>query len=405
MSSCSMTQLNSMALKAPAGQEDDRITFTGERFLPGYNDGAIELEHLHRYVFALRYATGLKVLDIACGEGYGSDLLAQAAAEVIGVDLDERCIASARERYARPNLRFLAGSATDIPVESGAIDLVVSFETIEHLDNQDTFWREIRRVLRPGGVLIVSSPNRDSYREERSSNNPFHVLELTEAELCEATASHFAHHQLLSQFVAYGSQILPASPDGAYWEAEINPETRILSGREGQDVMHPYSVVLASDQPLPPPSHSLYRGHYPRGAMASLIGGIVERDEQLRILREQLREEATSIDALRLQLANREMEVQQRQAELQQSQADAAQLTTEIERYKAETERLKATLSDTKDLLQAAGERQAQDQLRIDRAAETLLEKQCVIDAMKRIIASRTEMPRSPADESQLPKS
>ena len=124
------------------GADDAARRFTGERFVPGYTDGATELEHVHRYCFALPYVAGRRVLDVACGEGYGSDLLAQVAGTVIGIDIDVQTVLTAAARYRRPNLNFLAANANSIPIEHASIDVVTSFETIEHIENQAGYWKD-----------------------------------------------------------------------------------------------------------------------------------------------------------------------------------------------------------------------------------------------------------------------
>ena len=111
------------------------MKFTGERFLPNI-DGAIALEHLHRYLVASLYVHNKDVLDIASGEGYGSAMLARNAKTVIGVDISEDAIAHATARYAAKNLEFRAGNAAKIPLEDASVDVVVSFETIEHQDRK-----------------------------------------------------------------------------------------------------------------------------------------------------------------------------------------------------------------------------------------------------------------------------
>src|SRR5271165_1539742 len=106
---------------------DTRLTWTGERMVPGQT-GAIEAEHFHRYCLARDLCRGLDVLDVASGEGYGSTILAGVARSVIGVDIDEGSVAHAREAYPVDSLRFLCGSAIDLPLENASVDVVVSFE-------------------------------------------------------------------------------------------------------------------------------------------------------------------------------------------------------------------------------------------------------------------------------------
>jgi SAM-dependent methyltransferase len=158
------------------------LTFTGERFLPEVR-GAIWYEHWHRYAVAAPLAAGKRVLDAASGEGYGSFLLARDAASVVGVDVSDSAVAHAQQRYARSNLRFVAASVTALPLPDACVDLVVSFETIEHLTAQAPMLAEFRRVLAPGGVLVISSPNRPVYNEGGGIDNHFHVRELDRAEL------------------------------------------------------------------------------------------------------------------------------------------------------------------------------------------------------------------------------
>ncbi|MDQ6917333.1 MAG: class I SAM-dependent methyltransferase [Pseudomonadota bacterium] len=159
------------------------LPFTGERFTPEAR-GAIWYEHWHRYCVVLPAVAGKRVLDAACGEGYGSALLARAATEVVGVDIDDAAIAHASGRYAdRSNLRFVSGSCDALPVGDASVDRVISFETIEHLSAQAMMLAEFRRVLAPGGALIISSPNKDIYSGESGYRNHFHVHELERAEL------------------------------------------------------------------------------------------------------------------------------------------------------------------------------------------------------------------------------
>src|SRR5437762_9292288 len=109
------------------------IPFTGERFLPGCT-GEIAYEHWHRYAFARRFVTGKRVLDAACGEGYGTALLSTVASAIVGVDIDAETVAHASACYGGgARVRFVEGSCTDLPLSDASIDVVVSFETVEHL--------------------------------------------------------------------------------------------------------------------------------------------------------------------------------------------------------------------------------------------------------------------------------
>ncbi len=161
------------------------LEFTGERFVPGIA-GEIAHEHWHRYAFARRYVAGKRVLDVACGEGYGSALLAGVASTVTGIDIDAGAVAHARATYAAlSNVRFEEGSAASLPLADGSVDAVVSFETIEHLPRADQprMMEEIARVLAADGVLVMSAPNPVEYSAARNYSNPFHLHEPDRAEL------------------------------------------------------------------------------------------------------------------------------------------------------------------------------------------------------------------------------
>ena len=135
--------------------------YTGER-LETHESGQGMLEHLHRYGVALEFCRHKDVLDIASGEGYGSNLLAKVARNITGVDISADTVREASEKYAtrQKNLQFIEGSAAAIPAKAASFDVVVSFETIEHHDKHEEMMAEIKRVLRPGGMLIISSPDK-----------------------------------------------------------------------------------------------------------------------------------------------------------------------------------------------------------------------------------------------------
>jgi SAM-dependent methyltransferase len=185
------------------------LEFTGERFVPGV-PGEIEFEHVHRYAFARGYGAGKRVLDAACGEGYGTALLGATAAQVAGVDIDPVTLAHAAAQYAaRPNVAFHQASATALPFADASFDLVVSFETIEHLEKADQprMLAEFARVLAPGGLLILSAPNRVEYSEKQNYSNPFHRHEHDRAELDALLATHFAARRFYHQRVWLGSTL------------------------------------------------------------------------------------------------------------------------------------------------------------------------------------------------------
>lgn len=168
-----------------------------ERMVPEQAHPRTFWEHVSRYRFAKDFARGKRVLDIACGEGYGAAALAKAgAASVVGVDLAPEVCERARLKYgldARP------GDARAIPLPDRSVDLVVSFETIEHVDDPAAFVREAARVLVPEGTFLVSTPNRPVYNSA-GNLNPFHRFELDEAEFLDLLRARFREVELYSQF-------------------------------------------------------------------------------------------------------------------------------------------------------------------------------------------------------------
>ena len=135
---------------------------TYERILIGESSRYQELVHTERYRYAQQFVVGKTVLDIACGTGYGCAILrAAGAASVRGVDLSSEAIEHASHHHADPGIVFQVGNAEDLSgLHDGSFDVVTSFETIEHLPNVDRYLNEIRRVLRPGGMYLVSTPDR-----------------------------------------------------------------------------------------------------------------------------------------------------------------------------------------------------------------------------------------------------
>jgi SAM-dependent methyltransferase len=182
---------------------------SGERYLPSMR-GTIELEHLHRYALVVQAVAGMDVLDIASGEGYGSHLMAQSAKTVIGVDISSDAVSVASEAYrTQSNLAFKVGQCDLIPMPDGSVDAVISFETIEHHDRHEAMMAEIIRVLRPGGLLIISSPNKAVYTDATGYKNPYHVKELYFEEFDILLRKHFAHVEMYGQRISAGSILRP----------------------------------------------------------------------------------------------------------------------------------------------------------------------------------------------------
>ena len=153
------------------------MDFTGERIIPEKVETDLLNEHLCRYLFAQMLLDDAVVLDVGSGVGYGSKLLAAKARSVISVDIVEECIRYAVKKYSDQNIDYLVADGHSIPLTSQSVDAIVSFELIEHLKDQSSHLLELDRVLKPEGFLIISTPNRIFYTEERKEINPFHTHE------------------------------------------------------------------------------------------------------------------------------------------------------------------------------------------------------------------------------------
>ncbi|MBS3903241.1 MAG: class I SAM-dependent methyltransferase [Anaplasmataceae bacterium] len=188
---------------------DKKLEFTGERYVPEIEEATISYEHWHRYLFASKLVQGKKILDIACGEGYGSFFLAQFAQSVVGVDYDEKSVLHAADKYRqKENLTFRVGSMTDIPiVGEGMFDAIVSFESIEHIVEQDEFLKEVKRLLSRDGIFIASTPNRAVYSDKNKHRNPFHLKELYFDDFKKLLETHFLSVKIMGQKIFCGSVI------------------------------------------------------------------------------------------------------------------------------------------------------------------------------------------------------
>jgi SAM-dependent methyltransferase len=168
-----------------------------ERIVPEETSAGIIALHVKRYAFALPWCEGREVLDVACGVGYGTAVLAAAAARVVGGDIDEAAIAYARERYGGSNVEFAVLDATALPFENASFDAVCSFETIEHLHNPEALVDEASRVLRPTGTFLVSTPQAE--RTTHVPDNPYHCLEYAREDFERVLAAQFESVELYGE--------------------------------------------------------------------------------------------------------------------------------------------------------------------------------------------------------------
>jgi SAM-dependent methyltransferase len=229
------------------GRPESTLAWTGERLVSELG-GEIESEHLHRYFLARELCRGKVVLDVASGEGYGTALLAQTASRATGVEIDAESVLHASRAYQSANLEYLEGNATQLPLEAASVDIVVSFETLEHFLDHDLFLREVQRVLRPGGVLVISTPDADVYSRAGTTANPFHVRELTRTEFVERLQTSFCNVSLFHQRIIGGSVIFPDSKNLATGECWIYENRGADTFESHRDLPYaPYLIALASN--------------------------------------------------------------------------------------------------------------------------------------------------------------
>jgi SAM-dependent methyltransferase len=202
--------------------DDAVLALTGERTVPGL---AAENYWFRRHEVVYQRlggrCAGRDVLEAGCGEGYGADLIAAQARQVIGLDYDESAVAHVRARYPRVEMR--QGNLAALPLHDGAVDVVVNFQVIEHLWDQAQFVAECFRVLRPAGLLMVSTPNRITFSPGRDTPiNPFHTRELNAAELTELlTDAGFALESMRGVFHGRKLVELDARHGGSIIDAQI----------------------------------------------------------------------------------------------------------------------------------------------------------------------------------------
>jgi SAM-dependent methyltransferase/predicted nuclease with TOPRIM domain len=189
--------------------------------MPGIEDRKLEIEHMQRYMSVRPLVKGLDVLDLACGEGYGSAFLAETAASVLGVDIDRDTVEQAAVKYKRDNLRYRQGDAARIPLEDRSVDAVVSFETIEDIDEtlQHQFLKEINRVLKEDGILIMSTPNKAVYSDRYDYFNEFHIHEFYLDEFLDFLRAYFPFVKLYQQSFQVVSLLSGCgdTPEAARW--------------------------------------------------------------------------------------------------------------------------------------------------------------------------------------------
>jgi SAM-dependent methyltransferase len=193
------------------------VRFTGERLPEGDPHFQADMaRHLAAYLVARPYCAGRRVLDAGCGEGYGSALVAEVAADVLGVDRSLAALARARANHAGPRVRFACVDLERLDAVRSRFDVVLNFQVLEHLHDPRPLLAQFAARLEPGGTLVLTTPNRPM----SVSENPYHVHEYTADELRPVLAPYFA--QVDVRGVAGNEKV------AAYEEARRRQVARIL---------------------------------------------------------------------------------------------------------------------------------------------------------------------------------
>jgi GT2 family glycosyltransferase/SAM-dependent methyltransferase len=299
-----------------------------ERVVPALHEREFFFqEHLARYQLAGAVVAGRRVLDVACGTGYGSALLARAgAASVCAVDYSAEAIAHARAHHAHPRVAHVRADGHRLPFAPGSFDVIVSFETLEHLARPEELVASFRRLLAAGGVLLASAPN--ALVEDTA--NPYHLHDWSPDQLAAMLRASFPSVRLVPQFTIAGSAIATAPL------ADRTVVTRVPEPPPVEQA--PYVLAVCGDGAIDLPPLAYAGGGRAelawleplRRHVQTLEGGVVERDRDLA--------------ALRARLDAREAE---REAERERLQADAATAAAQAE----ELQGVRAQLADARAAL------------------------------------------------------
>lgn len=266
-----------------------------ERMVPElHQPSLLYAEHYTRYLAAQPLVAGKRVLDIASGSGYGSHLLAQGATSVVGVDISSDAVEYATATYTRPNLEFRRGDATAIPLDDGSVDVVVTFETIEHVTDYRAFLAEVERVLAPDGIALVSTPNDIEFVE----GNHFHLHQFVYDELLDLLGEWFPHREPYFQATWAVAAVGPQS----MFSTAGPVEAAVVNLAPLQPDQYLYFYVVCSKRPVHEviPSIVGFGAHHSDRALQ--LEARVRDDETARVLArevESARAELTTIVATR----------------------------------------------------------------------------------------------------------
>lgn len=332
---------------------DRLIEWTGERCVPWTGDLQVIYEHYHRYLLARPLVHGKRVLDLASGEGYGTALMAERAAQVVGLEIDPESVAHSRQTYLIEGLEFVEGSMLDLSrFPDNSFDVVTCFEALEHVAEHEELVAGVRRILAQDGIFLTSTPDRLVYTEELHQHNPHHVRELSLAEFRELLDAHFPHVRYWGQAVAAGSLVQPVD------EHQPGGAGVIALAREGEDWVErdayapTYYLAAASGEPLPDlPAQSILVDvelELVRSVQRAVLGredALRDREAELIAATQAVAEldardatARTQLAALAAQLAKAEKDRNVARVRLSHADDEIEQMSIDLEQAKVERE-------------------------------------------------------------------
>ncbi len=343
--------------RAKSAEATGGLVFTGERVVPGRVESALWEEHVSRYTFAAGFVRGKTVLDFACGSGYGAALLRSAGADrVLANDVAPEALCYAAEDFSAPGTTFVAADCLATPFRSEQIDVIVSFEAIEHVASHQRFLAEARRLLKPDGLLILSTPNRRTYSDESGRKpNPYHVRELYLDELREALSDHFSGIKILGQSTVEGTLLTDISPQegGGRQGVLLDQHLRSRQSLEERAEQFDFFLAVCSVGRLPEALTNLPNHLYPG------------RSQELRGLRMRHRRLQREFDDRTRWLQNREQRLLANQGELSERTRWALALDTRVAERDATIYELQARLDEAAQRARGLNSRLDERNLRI----------------------------------------
>jgi SAM-dependent methyltransferase len=306
--------------------------FTGERVVPGKVNADLWNEHRSRYLFAARLGEDRRLLDLGCGTGYGAAELAGGARCVIGLDQSMEAVSYATHHYGQPNLHFLCACATTIPLAAEVFDLVVAYELIEHVPEWRLVLPEVKRVLAPKGLFVVSTPNKLFYEETRrlSGPNPYHAHEFEFDEFRQALTDSFPFVSFFLQNHSSGIVFHPLQGDPT---AEVRVDSFTANPKESNFFIAVCGLTRQAEA-----ATFVY--------IPSAANVLRERSEHIRLLEDELDTKNGWLDGLRQRHEELVQSFRALEGELEERNRWADSLDRELQAARAVIDQLNNELAE-----------------------------------------------------------